>query len=133
VLLIFASDVHFTFVGDHVLGVDTHNKSTTRQWFITWRTLFPTMRITPVNIYVAGPPWDAVVTTRFQVTATLADGTLYQNAGVQVVRIRFGQVVEDYLIEDTLLLQQTLDAMAATSPNGTLDVQPTAAVTSRVL
>lgn len=113
VLRIFAPDVHFTFVGDHALGVDTHDKQTTRQWFIKWRTLFPKMRITPVNIYVAGPPWDAVVTTQFHVSEIRSDDSHYQNGGIQVVRIRFGKVVHDYLIEDTLLLQQLLDTSAA--------------------
>jgi ketosteroid isomerase-like protein len=115
VLQIFAPDVHFTFAGDHALGVDTHSKATAREWFVKWRTLFPTMRITPVSISVAGLPWDVVATTRFVVTETLPDGSHYENAGVQVVRLRFGKVIDDYLIEDTLLVQQALDIITAYS------------------
>ncbi len=111
VLTVFAPDVHFIFAGDHTLVIDTHDRQAVRTWFANWRRLFPTMQIRPVKIYVAGPPWDAVVTTQFQVTETLPNGSVYENNGVQIVRIRLGKVHYDYLIEDTLLLQQALDAI----------------------
>ena len=50
------------------------------------------------------PAQNAVVVTQFTISDTLPDGTLYQNQGVQVARIRWGLVVEDHLIEDTQLL-----------------------------
>jgi ketosteroid isomerase-like protein len=73
---LFAPDVHFTFVGDHTLGIDTHDRQAVRGWLIRWRTLFPTMRITPIRIYVAGSPWDVVAPTQFLVSETMADGTM---------------------------------------------------------
>jgi ketosteroid isomerase-like protein len=132
VLRIFGQDIHFTFVGDHALSIDTHDKQAVQEWFVNWRRLFPTMQITPVKIVVSGPPWDVVATTQFEVTETLPDGSPYQNAGVQVVRIRFGKVVYDYLIEDTTLLQQALEIIDTHSHRRTSEALPSVHVSYSV-
>jgi ketosteroid isomerase-like protein len=109
----FADDVHFTFTGQTALGADVHSKEAVRQWFQRVNRIFPNLQIEAKQIYVMGFPWNTVAAVQFVVTDTLADGTKYENHGVQIVRIVWGKVVEDYLKEDTLYLSQILEKVAA--------------------
>ncbi|MBI1279744.1 MAG: hypothetical protein GC179_16570 [Anaerolineaceae bacterium] len=105
----FAPDIHFTFAGNHALAGDFHSRDVVHQWFQRVHRLFPHLQIVANRIFVSGPPWDMVVTTQWTVSDTLSDGHRYQNHGVQIVRIRFGKVIEDHLIEDNQVLLATLD------------------------
>ena len=60
------------------------------------------------QVVVAGGPWHTRVTTRFLVRAPRPDGSLYTNEGVQLLRLRWGRIVEDRLYEDTQLLAEEL-------------------------
>jgi ketosteroid isomerase-like protein len=113
VLSLFAPDIHFTFVGDHALGGDWHSRAMAKRWFERVHRLFPDLQLTPKQIRVAGWPWDVTVVTQFEVQATLPDKSRYRNAGVQILRIRWGKIVDDYLIEDTQLLSTALAQIAA--------------------
>jgi ketosteroid isomerase-like protein len=104
----FAPHIHFTFAGNHALSGDFHDRMLVKRWFDRIHRLFPGLQLVPARIFVTGLPWDMVVTTQFTVSATLPDGTPYRNEGVQVLRIRFGTIVEDHLIEDN---QRLLDAL----------------------
>ena len=108
VLRLFAPDVHFTFAGDHALGADVHSKDGAEAWFARVGQIFPGLNLEARRIFVAGPPWDMVLTVEFQVHDTLPDGSTYQNRGVQIARLRFGRIVEDHLMEDNLVLSDTL-------------------------
>lgn len=113
VLSIFAPDIHFTFVGDHALGGDWHSREMASRWFERVHRLFPDLKITPRHIHVSGLPWDAKVVTQFDIQATLPDKSQYRNQGVQILRIKWGKAVDDYLIEDTQLLSAALGKIAA--------------------
>lgn len=108
----FAPEIEFTFPGDHAMAGHFYRRETVRQWFERIHRIFPGLRIEAQNIYVSGFPWNAVVVTRFSARDTLSDGTIYQNQGVQVARIRWGKVVEDHLIEDTQRLSEMLQRAA---------------------
>lgn len=112
VLKLFAPDIHFTFVGEHTMGGDWRDRSIVKQWFNRVHRLFPDLHLTPLSIRVSGWPWDVTAITRFEVRATLPDGSPYRNQGMQILRIRLGKIVEDYLIEDTQLLAAALDQIA---------------------
>ena len=113
VLSLFAPDIHFTFVGNHALGGDWHDRTMAKRWFERVHRLFPDLHLTPKQIQVAGWPWDVTVTTQFAIQATLPDKSPYHNEGVQILRIRWGKIVDDYLIEDTQLLSAALTKIAA--------------------
>jgi ketosteroid isomerase-like protein len=108
----FAPNVHFTFVGHHAIAADIHSRDSVREWFHRLHRIFPGLRVEPQRIIVTGFPWNTVATVQFTVQATLPDGTLYHNQGVQIVRIVWGRVVDDNLIEDTQLLAETLRSLA---------------------
>ncbi len=112
VLKLFAPDIHFTFVGHHSIGGDWQDRNIVKQWFDRVHRLFPDLQLIPLHIHVSGWPWDVTAITQFEVKATLPDGRLYRNQGVQILRIRLGKIVADYLIEDTQLLLAALDQIA---------------------
>lgn len=107
----FAPDIHFTFAGDVALGANLNSRESVRGWFERLHEVFPGLTLTIKRISVSGLPWDMVATTEFDVYAPLPDGQDYHNHGVQVVRIRFGQAIEDHIIEDTLKLSDALQVL----------------------
>ncbi len=113
VLPMFAPDVHFTFAGSHALGANLHSREGTREWFARVHRIFPGLKLEAKRIFVSGPPWDMVITTELRVSDTLPDGSAYGNNGVQIVRIRFGQIIEDHLIEDNIVLADVLERLIA--------------------
>lgn len=112
VLKLFAPDIHFTFVGDHAMAGNWRDRVIVKQWFDRVHRLFPDLQLIPLHIQISGWPWDVSATTQFEVQATLPDGSRYRNQGVQILRIRLGKIVTDYLIEDTQLLEQALEKIA---------------------
>ena len=113
VLSQFAPNIHFSFAGSHAMSGTLHDLATVREWFYRFRRLFPTLQLVPERFFVSGPPWDMVVTTQFNVSYTLPDGTPYMNRGVQILRIRMGRIVEDHLIEDNQILVPALERLTA--------------------
>lgn len=112
VVATFAPDAAFSFSGDHALGGALRGREAVRGWFQRLFHLFPDFAFVPQTIAVSGWPWNTVAATRFRVRATLPDGAIYHNEGMQFLRLRWGRVVEDRLYEDTQLLAATLAALA---------------------
>jgi hypothetical protein len=113
VLSNFSPQVHFQFVGDHAIAADLQGLTPVKNWFERIHRLFPDLKITPSKMRVSGPPWDVTAVTQFDVRATLPDQSRYSNQGVQILRIQWGKIVDDYLIEDTQLLASALERVAA--------------------
>jgi ketosteroid isomerase-like protein len=99
----------FTLIGDHALGGERRGRSAVAEWFTQMFGVFPGIVIEPVHIAVAGWPWRTSVTTQFVVRAALAGGRPYRNEGVQIIRMRWGRVLEERIYEDTVLLRDALD------------------------
>src|SRR5215813_1409147 len=113
VLKLFSPDIHFTFAGHHAMGGDWHQRELAKRWFERVHRLFPDLIVTSRQIRVTGWPWDITAVTQFDVQATLPDRTPYANQGVQILRVRWGKIVDDYLIEDTQLLVSALERIAS--------------------
>ena len=108
VLKLFSPDIHFTFIGNHAMSGDWHSRDAAKRWFERVHRLFPDLKLIPHRIVVTGWPWDVTAITQFEVQATLPNQSPYSNRGIQILRIRWGKIVEDYLIEDTQLLVSAL-------------------------
>jgi len=108
----FEPSAHFEFLGDHAMGADLHSAPAIRQWFERILRLFPGIQIEPQEIKVSGMPWNTLVVVHLAIRAKLRDGRAYHNKGLQVVRLRWGKVVEDYVYEDTHVLICELENMA---------------------
>ncbi|MEV0169827.1 nuclear transport factor 2 family protein [Streptomyces sp. NPDC050803] len=101
-----APDVHFRFVGDTPMGADVRGREAFAEWFRRFEEVFPGLRLTLRDVAVQGPPWNTTVVTRLHVRGTLADGSGYENEAMQWVRLRWGRMVEDTVLEDTLRLDR---------------------------
>jgi ketosteroid isomerase-like protein len=104
----FGPQSRFVFAGDHALGGERRGQEAAREWFRDMLGRFPGIRIEPIDVVVNGWPWNTVVATHLAVSATLPDGRPYRNEGMQLLRLRFGRVVEDLIFEDTLKLDAVL-------------------------
>ena len=108
----FGSRSRFLFSGDHVLGGERRGQAAVREWFQQMLGRFPGIRIEPQTVVVNGWPWNTVVATHLMISATLPGGRPYRNEGMQLLRLRFGRVVEDLVFEDTLKLDAELRRMS---------------------
>jgi ketosteroid isomerase-like protein len=113
VLKTFTPGSRFRFAGTHALGGERIGTEAVREWFEEVFRVFPDLQLEPETVVVGGWPWNTVAATRFHVRATLLDGHPYSNEGMQLLRIRWGRVVEDFLYEDTQRIAAALDRMAA--------------------
>jgi ketosteroid isomerase-like protein len=114
----FGPESRFMFSGDHALGGERCGQDAVREWFQRMQRLFPGIRIEPLDVVVNGWPWNTVVATHLAISATLADGRPYRNEGMQLLRLRWGRVVEDLIFEDTLKLAAELQRMSDTEAVG---------------
>jgi ketosteroid isomerase-like protein len=111
VLKQFGPRSRFLFAGDHALGGERRGQDEVRAWFQEMLRLFPGIRIEPRDVVVNGWPWRTTVANHLAIRATLADGREYRNEGMQLLRLRWGRVVEDLIYEDTLKLDAELKRM----------------------
>ena len=103
----FGPQSRFVFAGDHPLGGERRGQEAVREWFREMLRLFPGIQIVPREVVVNGWPWNTVVATQLAISAT-RDGRPYSNEGMQLLRLRWGRVVEDLIYEDTLKLDAEL-------------------------
>jgi ketosteroid isomerase-like protein len=104
----FRPQSRFMFAGDHVLGGERRGQEEVRQWFQETLRRFPGLQIVPQEIVVTGWPWNTVIANHLAISAPRPGGREYRNEGMQLLRLRWGQVVEDLIFEDTLALEAEL-------------------------
>jgi len=112
----FGPGSRFVFAGDHALGGERMGQDEVREWFRDMLGRFPGIRIEPVDVLVNGWPWRTVVASHLVITTTLPDDSPYRNEGMQLLRLRWGRVVEDLIFEDTLALDAVLRRFARREP-----------------
>jgi ketosteroid isomerase-like protein len=100
-LTVFDDRSLFQFAGDHVFGGERRGVAQIREVIEQMRREFDGLTVEPNRVLVQGWPWDTTVATQLAVRATLSDGTAYRNDGLQLLRLRWGKVVEDRIYEDT--------------------------------
>jgi ketosteroid isomerase-like protein len=92
-----AEDMRFTFHGDHPLAVELRSARELRDWLRALFQRFPGLRFEVTDVVVGGPLWALRTATRY---AAVQNGrTLY--CGIQLTRIRWGRVVEEWVLPDT--------------------------------
>lgn len=103
----------FRFTGDHALGGEHVGAADIRPVIERMHELFRDLDIRPVRIVVNGWPWNTIVATQLEIHASLPDGRPYRNHGMQLLRLRWGKVMEDLVYEDLDLLHAALDPVDA--------------------
>jgi ketosteroid isomerase-like protein len=103
--------MRFRFVGMTALGADLQGKDAFLAWFRAAGERLPGLTFDVQDVLVGGWPWNTRVAVRLAVSAPLPDGTTYRNEGVQWLRLRWGLIVDDWVLEDTIALQRALDQL----------------------
>ena len=103
-------DITFRFVGDTELGADLRGAEAFANWFRQAGERLPGLRFTVRDVLVAGWPWNTRAAVRLEVAMDLPDGQTYRNEGVQWIRLRWGRLVDDWVLEDTLRLNDLLES-----------------------
>ncbi|MFF4988084.1 nuclear transport factor 2 family protein [Streptosporangium saharense] len=111
-----APDVRFRFVGDTALGADVRGRAAFRAWFVRFTERLPGVRLELVDVVAGGWPWNTRVAVCLRVVGTLRDGTPYRNVAMQWVTLRWGRMVDDVVVEDTLKLDAALRHEALSLP-----------------
>ncbi len=106
-------DMRFRFVGDTALGADLRGRDAFLAWFRATNERLPGLAFTVTDVLVGGWPWRTRVSVRLAITAPLPDGTRYQNEGVQWMVLRWGRMMDDWVLEDTVALQRALQQLDA--------------------
>lgn len=100
----FHPQVIFSFAGPPPFGGERRGVEAVREWFRLTYSTFPGIQFTARHMIVQGWPWNTWVATRLSIAAPRMDGSLYENEGMQFLRIRWGKVIEDRVYEDTYKL-----------------------------
>lgn len=108
-----SEDMRFEFVGRTPLSASFNGRDAFRAWLSRVFGVFPDARFEVRDVAVRGWPWRTRVAVRLRITATLADGTAYENHAAQWVTLRWGRLVDDWVLEDTDTLNR---ALAGTAP-----------------
>jgi ketosteroid isomerase-like protein len=108
-----APSFSYRFYGDHALGGERHTHEALRRWWDRCQRLLPGTTFDVQDVVVAGPPWNTQVATAVTVHVTVVDGSAYENVVHQFLRIRWGKITEVRTLEDTAVLERTLDRLAA--------------------
>jgi ketosteroid isomerase-like protein len=109
IVSMFAPHAHFRFFGDHAMGADLHEPSAIRLWFQRILRLFPGIQFEVQDVQVSGTPWNTMVVTQLAIHAKLRDGEPYHNTAMQMVRLSWGRIMEDFVYEDTQVLITALN------------------------
>jgi ketosteroid isomerase-like protein len=105
-------DMTFRFVGQTALGAELRGKAAFMAWFRAVGEHLPGLSFEVEDVLVGGWPWNTRVAVRLAISAPLPDGTIYRNEGVQWLRLRWGRMVDDWVLEDTIALQAALDELS---------------------
>lgn len=106
-------DVTFRFVGDTPLSGALQGAEAFEAWFRDATTRLPGVTFELRDVLVAGWPWNTRVAARLDVSMPLADGTTYRNEAVQWVRLRWGRMVDDWVLEDTAAINALFERLEA--------------------
>lgn len=108
----FAPSATFRFIGDHAMSADLSTPNAIRAWFGRTLRLFPGIQIVPSRMQISGTPWNTLVVVQLAIHVPMPGGQAYQNTGLQMLRLRWGRVIEDVVCEDTALLVSALQTLA---------------------
>lgn len=111
-------DLDFEFAGDTAISGRITGRDQFRAWLDALFDRFGDLRFTVKDVAVAGWPWRTRVAVRLRISATLADGSPYENFACQWITLRWFKMTDDWVLEDTARLQRALDTQARLAPAG---------------
>lgn len=106
------------FAGEHALAGLRTGHRVTRAWYERLFRIFPGLQFELHAVLVNGWPWATTVAVEWSDRFALRDGRAGANAGVHVIRLRWGKVVSVAIHCDT---QRLVDYLATQAAAGVLD------------
>ena len=100
VLASFSRDCTLTFVGDTPLGAKLSGLPDLRLWFERFGRLLPRPRFEVQTLVVGGPLWNQRLASHVLIHSSI-NGESYTNQFAHFLRLRWGKVVDDLVLEDT--------------------------------
>ncbi|MET7464046.1 nuclear transport factor 2 family protein [Nonomuraea sp. NPDC005501] len=101
----FRADCELIFISDTALGARLSTRADLRRWFERFGRLLPNPRFEVRRLVVGGPLWNQRLAAHVIIRSTVL-GEPYQNQFAQFLTMRWGKVVEDLILEDTLTWQR---------------------------
>ncbi|HWD85925.1 MAG TPA: hypothetical protein VG321_09255 [Solirubrobacteraceae bacterium] len=98
-LLTLAGDARLVFPGESSFGGEHSGKPAVETWMRRFASLHP--QFTTHDASAAGPPWNMRVFMRFSDRIVAPDGYIYENEGLEYIRIRWGLIQEIRVSLDT--------------------------------
>ena len=98
-LLGVAKDASLFFPGDSSFGGEQRGKAAIESWMKRFASLRPEFHVG--DVAVAGPPWHMRVLMRFRDRIVAPNGYVYENEGMEFIRIRLGLIREVRVHLDT--------------------------------
>ncbi len=122
-----AADASLVFPGDSSFGGEHRGKAAIRAWMQRFASLQPQLLVHDAG--AAGPPWNMRVFMRFSDRIVAPNGYVYENEGMEYIRLRWGLIheirvhldTEKVTALDTRLLagaEQTVSAPAGSAAAG---------------
>ncbi len=108
-----APDIRHRFGGHHALGGERHDREALSRWFQRLGRLAPTLRLAVQDVWVKSWPHNTTIIIRWTAGQTLSDGSPYENHGVHVVRMRWGKIIDIDANEDSQVVAESLEVVAA--------------------
>jgi len=102
----------YRFYGESALSGERHTIEGLRRWWERSFRLLPNVTFDVEEVIVAGGPRATRIATRVRVHAPLPDGSSYDNVFMQNLHMRWAKITEIHTLEDTAVLQRTLDHLA---------------------
>jgi ketosteroid isomerase-like protein len=87
-------DVRHITWGSHPLSGERCSRAAFEAWLRRVLLLLPGLHFEVIRVASVGWPWNTWAVAEWTDWAVLADGSLYRNAGVTWINIRWGRVVE---------------------------------------
>lgn len=88
-----------TFPGEHALGGTRHTAEGMRLWFERLFRLFPNLNFEIHDIIVEGWPWNVVAAVHWTDRAAPEDGEPYINSGAHILRIKWGKLDSQKVVD----------------------------------
>jgi ketosteroid isomerase-like protein len=102
-----------TFVGDTPLGAKLSTPAGIRLWFERFGRLLPNATFHIEHTVISGPLWNQRLAAHVTIRSTI-DGEPYENQFAHFLRLRWGNVVDDLIIEDTQRWDRACRRLVAT-------------------
>jgi ketosteroid isomerase-like protein len=113
-LLGLAPDARLVFPGTSSFGGEHRGKAAIKAWMQRFASLRPEFVVE--DAAAAGPPWNMRVFMRFRDRIVAPNGYVYENAGMEYIRIKRGLIREIRVHLDTQKVAALESQLGAESP-----------------